>query len=126
MQSLCVGSCAHLWLPTKQEMDLRPSPEELEHLEFEFDGERIVDDFVLLVSLTGNDFIPHLPSLDIGEGALDDLFELYREELPELGGYLCDAGTIDFRRLEVSYAAAKPHHIVSIYATAHHMRYREV
>ncbi len=35
---------------------------------FPYDGARVIDDFILLVSLCGNDFLPHLPSLDIGEG----------------------------------------------------------
>ncbi len=45
---------------------------------FPFDGERVVDDFVMLTILCGNDFIPHLPSLDIGEGAMDVMLRLYR------------------------------------------------
>jgi 5'-3' exonuclease len=45
---------------------------------FPFDGERVVDDFVMLTVLCGNDFVPHLPSLDIGEGALDTMLRLYR------------------------------------------------
>lgn len=49
-----------------------------EPVPFGYDGERVVDDFVLLTVLVGNDFIPHLPSLDIGEGALDSLLDYYR------------------------------------------------
>lgn len=84
----------------------------------QYDGERAIDDFILLSFLCGNDFVPALPTLDIGEGALDTLLavcgvriagarcsdresQTYRESLESLGGYLTDRGTIDFARLEV-------------------------
>jgi 5'-3' exoribonuclease 2 len=96
---------------------------------FAYDGERAVDDFVMLTILCGNDFVPHLPSLDIGEGALDTMLQLYRygywyphsvasplwcnsragvscrvsrrDRLPSLGGYLVENSSIDLDRLEV-------------------------
>ena len=47
-------------------------------LPFAFDLERIVDDLVLCCSLVGNDFLPHLPSLEIREGAIDTILDIYK------------------------------------------------
>ena len=42
----------------------------------QWDLERLINDFVLVCALVGNDFLPHLPSLDISNGALDLLLEV--------------------------------------------------
>ena len=74
-------------------------------LPFPFDLERVIDDFVLMCILVGNDFLPHSPVLDIAEGGMDTLFETYRRLLPEVGGYLTRAQLIDHARLEAYLAA---------------------
>ena len=42
-----------------------------------------------------------LPTFDIAEGALDKMFALYKQALPQLGGYITHAGSVDLPRLEV-------------------------
>lgn len=71
-----------------------------EALPFPFDAERVVDDFVLFCMLVGNDFLPPLPTLDINEGGLNNIFRLYKEMLPGLGGYLTNSGRLHRGRLE--------------------------
>ena len=64
-------------------------------LHFAFDLEKTIDDFILMLFLCGNDFLPPIPTLDIGEGALNYFFGIYKDILPSLDGYITEthAGT---------------------------------
>eukprot|EP00471_Norrisiella_sphaerica_P010076 CAMPEP_0184497306 /NCGR_PEP_ID=MMETSP0113_2-20130426/36138_1 /TAXON_ID=91329 /ORGANISM="Norrisiella sphaerica, Strain BC52" /LENGTH=1717 /DNA_ID=CAMNT_0026884339 /DNA_START=126 /DNA_END=5279 /DNA_ORIENTATION=+ len=59
-----------------------------------YDLERIVDDFVVMCMLVGNDFIPNVPMLDIAEDGLDRLFESYKTEVLPRHGYIMNQGKI--------------------------------
>lgn len=65
-----------------------------------FDVERLMDDFVFILMLIGNDFLPNLPTLDIADGTLSVMLHLYKRILPLCGGYLTHAGTISPLRFE--------------------------
>ena len=70
-------------------------------LPFQYDLERVIDDFVFMCFFVGNDFLPHLPSMDIREGALDLLILLYKRLLPTMDGFLTHDGTLTMKRVDV-------------------------
>lgn len=69
-------------------------------LNFPFDLERVIDDFILMAFFVGNDFLPNLPGLHINEGALANMFGIYKRILPECDGYINENGVINMARLQ--------------------------
>uniref|UniRef100_A0A674DJ02 5'-3' exoribonuclease 1 n=1 Tax=Salmo trutta TaxID=8032 RepID=A0A674DJ02_SALTR len=69
-------------------------------ISFEYDLERIIDDWILMGFLVGNDFIPHLPHLHINHDALPLLYRTYISVLPTLGGYLNENGHLNLGNFE--------------------------
>jgi 5'-3' exoribonuclease 1 len=68
-------------------------------LDFPFDLERVIDDFILMAFFVGNDFLPNLPNLHINEGALALMFKVYKAVLPKGDGYINEGGVINMKRL---------------------------
>ncbi|KAI7907648.1 XRN 5'-3' exonuclease N-terminus-domain-containing protein [Cokeromyces recurvatus] len=81
--------------------------EYLEHaLKFNIPGlpwdlERAIDDWVFMCFFIGNDFLPHLPSLEIREGAVSTLSLLWKNVIPMMGGYMTNNGEVDLKRVQI-------------------------
>jgi 5'-3' exoribonuclease 2 len=67
---------------------------------FRFDLERAIDDWVFMCFFVGNDFLPHLPSLEIREDGIDTLMSIWRDSIPYMGGYLTKDGHVDLERAQ--------------------------
>jgi 5'-3' exoribonuclease 2 len=69
-------------------------------LPFRFDLERAIDDWIFMCCFVGNDFLPHLPALEIREHGIDTLTTIWRDNLPAMGGYVTKDGHIDLERAQ--------------------------
>uniref|UniRef100_A0A803W053 5'-3' exoribonuclease n=1 Tax=Ficedula albicollis TaxID=59894 RepID=A0A803W053_FICAL len=67
-------------------------------LPFTFDFERSVDDWVFMCFFVGNDFLPHLPSLEIREGAIDRLVNIYKNVVHKTG---VRSGFVNLQRVQM-------------------------
>lgn len=74
--------------------ELRPK------LSFDYNIENIIDDWILMGFLVGNDFIPHIPHFHINKNSLVALYRVYMDVLPSLDGYLNENGILNLARFE--------------------------
>lgn len=67
---------------------------------FRFDLERAIDDWVFMCFFVGNDFLPHLPSLDVRDNGIDLLVGIWKRVIPHLKGYLTCDGSLNLGSVE--------------------------
>jgi 5'-3' exonuclease len=60
----------------------------------------IINDFIFICYLMGNDFLPHLPALDIYNNAIDKLLECYIENVID-NGYIIDIHQSDIHQSDI-------------------------
>ncbi|ETN99579.1 ribonuclease related family member [Reticulomyxa filosa] len=63
------------------------------------DLERIIDDFVFLCALVGNDFLPSIPTIKIATGGLEYLLLVYKNILSDLPDYLTYRGKLNMESI---------------------------
>lgn len=75
------------------------------NLPFTYDFERAIDDWVFMCFFCGNDFLPHMPSLDVRDNSIDLLLSLWKRTLPKMGGYMSCDGVVNTARVELMMQA---------------------
>lgn len=66
-----------------------------------FNYERIIDDWVFLCFLIGNDFLPHLPGVQIKN--INILFELHKNIILRTNKYLTNKGSISLDNIKIIF-----------------------
>jgi 5'-3' exoribonuclease 2 len=67
---------------------------------FKYDLERSLDDWVFMCFFVGNDFLPHLPSLEIRDQGIDLLISIWRDLAADMDDYVTKDGFPDMRRVQ--------------------------
>ncbi|GAV54367.1 hypothetical protein ZYGR_0AL00990 [Zygosaccharomyces rouxii] len=72
-----------------------------DELQFEYDFERILDDFILIMFVIGNDFLPNLPELHLNKEAFPLLMKTFKQALLHADGYINCNGQINLKTLRL-------------------------
>ncbi|EAA22935.1 very similar to mouse Dhm1 and Dhm2-related, partial [Plasmodium yoelii yoelii] len=66
-----------------------------------FSINRVVDDIVFLSFLVGNDFLPHIPNIDINEGSMNEIFNSYIFYIYKYSNYITYKDKVHIERLKI-------------------------
>ncbi|UJR12255.1 hypothetical protein I4U23_016432 [Adineta vaga] len=81
--------------------DLKLLREEIKN-EFKGDLERIIDDWIFMCLLAGNDFLPNIPSIEFSQKDVNDiLFNTYKEYVRKENDYLIENMTPNLMYLKI-------------------------
>ena len=69
--------------------------------------ERVIDDWVLMGFLVGNDFVPHLPNMHIKQDHLPLIYQSYSKVVAKQGDYLTHRGKINLSVFEALLKALR-------------------
>lgn len=71
---------------------------------FQPNFERVINDFIFICILLGNDFLPTIPTVDISKYAIDIFIRIYKDQLYELhgDGYIVKEDCANFNTLALS------------------------
>ena len=89
-----------IWLHVSVLREYLEAELNIPHQPFKFDLERALDDWVFMCFFVGNDFLPHLPSLNIRENGIDTLIAIWRDNIPLMRSYLTKDGKVDLERAQ--------------------------
>lgn len=70
-------------------------------LSFKFDLERAIDDWVFMCFFCGNDFLPHLPSLDVRDNSINMLVGIWKKVLSRMKTYITCDGVLNLENVEI-------------------------
>ncbi|CCD25387.1 ssRNA exonuclease RAT1 NDAI_0F00680 [Naumovozyma dairenensis CBS 421] len=90
-----------LWLHISTLRDYLSAELWIPRLPFPFDLERAIDDWVFMCFFCGNDFLPHLPCLDVRENSIDILLDIWKVVLPNLKTYMTCDGELNLESVEM-------------------------
>lgn len=90
----------YIWLHTNILREYLAVEMDTPKRKFKYDLERSLDDWVFMCFFVGNDFLPHLPSLEIRDQGIDLLISIWRDLAAEMDDYVTKDGFPDMRRVQ--------------------------
>ncbi|KEG02007.1 hypothetical protein YYE_02746 [Plasmodium vinckei vinckei] len=66
-----------------------------------FSINRVIDDIVFLSFLVGNDFLPHIPNIDINEGSMNEILNSYIFYIYKYSNYITYKDKVHIERLKI-------------------------